>query len=844
MRHEREPPLSDGNIDGDGGDSDHTQTAAGAQLKVTAPVALTQGAVIDGRYQVEASIGQGGSGTVFRAWDRVLGEPVAIKILHPERAKETAWIKRLAREVKVARAIRHPNVCRVFDLGHADGHWFVTMELAVGGALRKLLRDQAETSSERPMSERLADARSLCAGLAAIHAVGIIHRDVTPQNVLRMGDGRLVLSDFGLAIDKTDNTTVHGGTPAYMPPEALLGGRSDQKSDVWQLGAILHEILFGRKPAWQQTSAGMSMEWPFKGVVSPVEEELARLCGDCLAHDPAARPATAMAVAGRLAAAEVARPRGRLLRGWLSWTGFWRAHRRLQAALMAAVVAIAGVRGAQWLLRPSLCRGVDQKLVGVWDPRLKAGVRKSFLGTGKPYAVDTFWSVNRLIEDYVRRWSDMYKDACEATQTRGEQSAEVLDLRMGCLQSRLGGLKALTEIFTQADGAVVENAPGAVSQLGTIEQCADVKLLRAVVPLPDDNDARERVADLQRRLASVRALRDAGRVGDASKLGEPLVAEARHENYGPVLAEALKLRGMALYEFASDPKAAEGVLEEALWEAEASRNDEGKAEIASFLVAASGVTEGRFAEAEKWSHLTEATLRRIGGHERLGVWVKTNMGAMYDTMGKFKESLEQHQQALAIATRALRPDDPDVIRANGNVAMALNELGRVSEALEVNDRAVVATRRGLGSEHPLMGIQLTNRGEMLNALQRWEEARGAFTQAQAIWEKQLAPEHAFFAYPLTGIGLGYLGERKPAQAIAPLERALGIRRANGEAPKRMGETLFALARALWDAGQDRPRAHTLAFEARDSYQKVAALKQQSAEVSLWLSQHAAGAAAK
>ena len=190
------------------------------------------------RYQIEATLGQGGSGTVHRAWDSVLGEPIAIKILRPDRARERSWIMRLAREVKVARAIRHPNVCRVFELGHADGHWFVTMELGTAGTLRALLHEGG--SAQRPLSERLEDARAICAGLAAIHAVGIIHRDVTPQNLLRMGDGRLVISDFGLAIELTATTTLHGGTPNYMPPETMLGRRADQRSDVWQLGVILH----------------------------------------------------------------------------------------------------------------------------------------------------------------------------------------------------------------------------------------------------------------------------------------------------------------------------------------------------------------------------------------------------------------------------------------------------------------------------------------------------------------------------------------------------------------------------------------------------------------------------
>src|SRR4029434_3935450 len=105
-----------------------------SSVSAGAPATLEAGSVLADRYQIEATIGQGGSGTVVRAWDRVVGEPIAIKILHPARAKEQSWIKRLAREVKVARAIRHPNVCRVFELGHAGGHWFVTMELASGGS--------------------------------------------------------------------------------------------------------------------------------------------------------------------------------------------------------------------------------------------------------------------------------------------------------------------------------------------------------------------------------------------------------------------------------------------------------------------------------------------------------------------------------------------------------------------------------------------------------------------------------------------------------------------------------------------------------------------------------------
>jgi serine/threonine protein kinase len=275
---------------------------------------IAAGSVLDSRFQIEATIGEGGSGQVFRAWDRVLGEPIALKILRPDRAKEKSWIKRLAREVKVARAIRHPNVCRVFDLGKADGHWFVSMELAPGGTLR----DTLTSDTVRGMAERLADARAVSAGLAAIHMVGITHRDVTPQNVLRMGDGHLVLSDFGLAIEGAE-TTVHGGTPRYMAPETAMGQRPDQRSDVWQLGSILHELLFDRRPAWDVTSKGIVLREPCRPGAPALQRALSRLCRDCLAQNPTDRPANAIEVSALLTSVEAGRSRplfGRTGRRW------------------------------------------------------------------------------------------------------------------------------------------------------------------------------------------------------------------------------------------------------------------------------------------------------------------------------------------------------------------------------------------------------------------------------------------------------------------------------------------------------------------------------------------------
>ena len=321
------------------------------------------------RYQIEATLGQGGSGTVYRAWDRVLAEPIAIKILRPDRARERSWIMRLAREVKVARAIRHPNVCRVFELGHADGHWFVTMELGTAGRCATLLEQRTGARRRGRCSERLVDARAISAGLAAIHAVGIIHRDVTPQNVLRMDDGRLVISDFGLAIELTATTTLHGGTPNYMPPETLLGRRDDQRSDVWQLGVILHELFFGRRPVFEDVDDKTTMRWPLPPEATPVEEELARLCADCLSTI-AGRASGDGAGGGRAPGGGRGGPTAVGVAADLA-SGEERLAATPPAGVgrpMIATASLGIVHAVQIADRPRLCRAAGDRLVGVWDP--------------------------------------------------------------------------------------------------------------------------------------------------------------------------------------------------------------------------------------------------------------------------------------------------------------------------------------------------------------------------------------------------------------------------------------------------------------------------------------------
>jgi serine/threonine protein kinase len=242
--------------------------------------------MLAGRYEIDRLLGRGGMGYVLRAFDRTIGEAVAIKVLRPEYAQEKRWVERLAREVKLARKIRHPNVCRLFDFGQADGHTFVTMELATGGTLREVI----DSAAERPIEDRIADAKAVVGGLAAIHEAGIVHRDITPQNVLRMEGGRLALTDFGLAGELASSTTsVHGGTVAYMAPEVLRGSKADRAADMWSLGVVLHELFFGTRPEWERGRRGLTMKIPAAATESAVTRSMAELCRRCTEEDPSLR---------------------------------------------------------------------------------------------------------------------------------------------------------------------------------------------------------------------------------------------------------------------------------------------------------------------------------------------------------------------------------------------------------------------------------------------------------------------------------------------------------------------------------------------------------------------------
>src|SRR5580704_4344017 len=265
------------------------------------------GRLLAGRYRIIALLGKGGMGEVYRADDLTLGQPVALKFLPEEAARDQGLLERFKNEVRVARRVSHPNVCRVYDVGDMEGHTFFTMEYVDGEDLASLLR----RIGRLPGDKALDIARQMCAGLAAAHAKGVLHRDLKPANIMLDGRGQVVITDFGLAgiADQIQGAEVRSGTPAYMAPEQLAGKEVTTRSDIYSLGLVLYEVFTGKravekpgeksKARADRSTHDRTLSRP-SSVVKDLNPVIERVILRCLENEPSARPATVLSVAAAL----------------------------------------------------------------------------------------------------------------------------------------------------------------------------------------------------------------------------------------------------------------------------------------------------------------------------------------------------------------------------------------------------------------------------------------------------------------------------------------------------------------------------------------------------------------
>ncbi len=272
--------------------------------------------LLAGRYELKGLLGVGGMGRVYRVFDRELQDMVALKLIRQEMLDSDTALTRFRKEVKLARQVTHRNVARIFDIGEHEHERFLTMELVEGASLADVLAQRGKLAT----GEAVALLRGTCEGVAAAHAVGVVHRDLKPGNIMVTPEGRAVVTDFGLArrTDPGADDVTHGavaGTPQYMAPEQVEARHDlDARVDVYALGLIAFEMLAGR-PAWSGRSAVLLaaarlFEAPpnVAEALPDIPPELAALIQRCLERDRDARPADAAEIGAALANLEGPRP--------------------------------------------------------------------------------------------------------------------------------------------------------------------------------------------------------------------------------------------------------------------------------------------------------------------------------------------------------------------------------------------------------------------------------------------------------------------------------------------------------------------------------------------------------
>jgi tetratricopeptide (TPR) repeat protein len=672
------------------------------------------------RYEILEPIGGGGMGSVYRAYDPQLDRCVALKVLHPRHCHGATSRARPTQEAKALALLDHQNVVKVHDVLVHQGQLAIVMELAEGETLAAW--QQREPRTWREIVRAYLQAGD---GLAAAHALGLVHRDFKPSNAVLGADGRVRVLDFGLArfADASDprspaaaardpqltGTGAVVGTLRYAAPEQLAGSPVSAAADQFGFCVALHGALEGVAP--------------FEGTTAPTLLASIRSGARCYGPDRAVPRWLRRVIARGLSAAPSDRfpSMGALLvelrrpRGWPRWR-----------APMVAAVATASIVALTWKLgasaAPEPCDGGASEVAEVWGPPQRARIERALAAVETPYARSVWPRARAALDRYAAAWRDTHVAACRQHRA-GASSSRMLDRQMTCLEQRLGDLSASIGVLGRAERSSASQVMDVVARMPEAEACSDPGDIDPPAPV-----LAEVVRGVRAQISQAEALARDGQIGEARAAAAAARARAIATPYPPVEVEAALAEGRIALFWGRDLRGAVAPLARAKRLAFERGMYAAAVEAAARLLYAEHMDDPVAARLEQAiSDLVPLSASLRGGHF-VRALLLNNIGTAYMALERRADAKLYFQQALvARGSRGARELELTAIDRGLAIATADDE-ARDRLLAEVWDRL----RTALGDDHPAaLDALYTHAGYTLDpavALARLSRVAEAYAQ--------------------------------------------------------------------------------------------------------------------
>jgi eukaryotic-like serine/threonine-protein kinase len=754
--------------------------------------------VLGQRYEILELLGQGGMGAVYKARDREVNQLVALKVIRPDLASNPAIIERFKQELILARQVTHKNVIRIYDLAEADGVKFITMEYVEGEDLRSLIH---ETKKLAP-AEAVEIMRQVCLALEAAHSVGVIHRDLKPQNIMRDKTGRVLVMDFGLArtIEGSGMTQSGAmvGTLEYMSPEQALGKSLDQRSDLFTVGLIFYELLTGKMP-FSADSALASLIKRTQERAVPISDHdhsipgaLSGVVSKCLERDSNLRYQTAKELLadlegwqGKTAGATLSFPSvGTWAQGAWPW---------IAVSLVALVLMFVGVRYRETLfplkplqqavvVKPDVSLAILPFRNASGDPALDwlgnyvAEMLQTQVGQSARVRIISPERVHQVLAD-LRISPDTSIDPSTVRRVAESSSADTLvwgqyskfgdQLR---IDATVQDLKHDRSVPLKIEGLAQQEIPVAIDRLG-----ASIRKNLSVSP---DVLKELKASSFQPTSKSVEALRDYNQ-------GVQLLREGRNLEAIKILQVAIKedpLFALA-YSRLADAHSTLGYDSDAEQASRKAVELSQKLPLAeSYLI---GATHARIVRDDK---------KAIQAYENLSKTLPDNPEVQYE-LGSLYRDQADYDKARAVFGQILQ-GDPKNIRALWQMGAIEMMSGNAQAALDPLTKGLSLAIQADNQEQK--GLILLAMGSTYRLLNKPDEALRSFQESLEVNTK--IGQKRGMAADLISMAQVQALSGKSDQALANYNRGLQIEREIG-AKKEAGDTLLELGNLYLDRGQ-------------------------------------------